>query len=88
MRVHAWSKHAMRGCGISDRPLDFDIASSGVWAQAVRQRHSIVVDPYEAYSESSLFVSFSANDELSRAFGFGLQRLVMGASVPSLSLSR
>jgi PAS domain S-box-containing protein len=48
MIVHAWSRETMKGCEVADTPLHFDLATSGIWAEAVRQRRTIIINDYGA----------------------------------------
>jgi len=46
MTVHAWSEQAMAACEIKDKPLYFNIAESGIWAEAVRKREVVYINDY------------------------------------------
>ena len=46
MTIHAWSGEAMESCSIQDKPVQFRIAEAGVWAEAVRQRKSLILNDY------------------------------------------
>ncbi len=44
MRIHSWSKEAMKDCGIHNKPIDFPIEKSGVWGNAIRERHNLIIN--------------------------------------------
>jgi len=44
MTLHSWSKEAMATCTVLDKPLHFPIHQAGVWAQAVVDRKSIILN--------------------------------------------
>jgi PAS domain S-box-containing protein len=46
MTIFAWSQETMQECALHDKPLVFSVAKSGIWADAVRKRHSIIVNEY------------------------------------------
>jgi len=46
--VHAWSKNAMAGCAILDKPMRFVIAETGLWGEVIRQRRPIILNDYAA----------------------------------------
>lgn len=48
MTVPVWSGNAMEDCSIHDRPREFSIGESGIWAEAVRQRKPLTLNDYTA----------------------------------------
>lgn len=52
MLVHAWSGETMKGCSVINKPLTFFIDESGIWAEAIRQRKSFIVNDYAAYNKA------------------------------------
>ena len=48
MTIHAWSKGVMEQCRVHNKPMVFDIGSSGLWGEAVRQRRPIIINDYGA----------------------------------------
>ncbi len=46
--LYAWSKDVMDNCGISDKPIEYSIDQSGIWAEAVRQRRPIIINDYSS----------------------------------------
>ncbi|MDD5642343.1 MAG: PAS domain S-box protein [Syntrophales bacterium] len=48
LTMHAWSKTAMAECRISDKPLHYPVADTGLWGEAVRQRQPVVTNDYAA----------------------------------------
>jgi len=46
MHSYSHSRDAREDCRIAVRPLTFDIAAAGVWAEAVRQRKPLVINDY------------------------------------------
>ena len=43
-----WSKSALDGCLIDDRPRTYPLGSTGLWGEAVRQRRPIITNDYAA----------------------------------------
>lgn len=48
LTMFSWSKDAMAECAISNKPIVYPIASTGLWGEAVRQRRPIVTNDYAA----------------------------------------
>ncbi len=48
LTMHAWSKGAMEQCKIIDRPIEYPVAITGLWGEAVRQRKPVITNDYEA----------------------------------------
>lgn len=48
MTMHAWSKNAMQGCAIQDKPLIYPVVSTGLWGEAIRQRKAVITNDYAA----------------------------------------
>jgi len=46
MTIHSWSGEAMENCSMVDKPSDFAICKSGVWAEAVRRREPLIMNNY------------------------------------------
>lgn len=46
--LHAWSKDVMPECTITNPQTCYDLASTGVWGEAVRQRRPILLNDYPA----------------------------------------
>ncbi|MCP4216694.1 MAG: GAF domain-containing protein [bacterium] len=46
--MHSWSKTAMRKCGIIDKPIVYQVADTGLWGEAVRQRKPVITNDYAA----------------------------------------
>lgn len=46
MTVYSWSKDALKNCALHDKPLLYPIESSGIWANAIRDREPYVVNDY------------------------------------------
>ncbi|MBP7736110.1 MAG: PAS domain S-box protein [Spirochaetes bacterium] len=46
MSVYSWSRAAMARCAMGNKPLVFNIAESGIWAEAVRGRRAVVINDY------------------------------------------
>ncbi|MES9969987.1 MAG: AAA family ATPase [Candidatus Thiodiazotropha sp.] len=51
MSVQAWSLNVMPECGIAEAPIDFSLATGGLWAEAIRQRRPVVTNDYNAPNE-------------------------------------
>ena len=48
LTMHAWSRHAMDQCAISDKPIIYPLAATGQWGEAVRQRRPIIINDFAA----------------------------------------
>ncbi len=46
LTMHAWSKSAMAMCAIANKPLQYPVASTGLWGEAVRQRRPVITNDY------------------------------------------
>lgn len=46
MILHSWSKEAMVGCSVADKPIHYPVDQSGLWSQAIVDRKSLVVNDY------------------------------------------
>ncbi len=46
LTMHAWSEEALRECAVSDKPLVYPVASTGLWGEAVRQRRAVITNDY------------------------------------------
>ncbi|MEQ8188054.1 MAG: PAS domain S-box protein [Candidatus Eremiobacterota bacterium] len=46
MTIHSWSGKAMGNCSIVDKPSQFPVSSSGVWAEAIRHRKAFIMNDY------------------------------------------
>ena len=44
--LHAVSKDVMPGCKVAGDPVHWEVAKAGVWADAIRQRKTLIVDDY------------------------------------------
>ncbi len=50
LTMYSWSREAMRECAIADKPLEYPLASTGLWGEAVRQRRPVITNDYAAPS--------------------------------------
>lgn len=48
LTMYAWSRSAMRECGIEQKPLVYPVANTGLWGETVRQRKAIITNDYPA----------------------------------------
>ncbi len=48
LTMYAWSKTAMKECAIRDKPITYETAKTGLWGEAVRQRHAVITNDYAA----------------------------------------
>lgn len=48
LTMYSWSREAMRECGIADKPLEYPLAGTGLWGEAVRQRRAVITNDYAA----------------------------------------
>ena len=54
MTIYAWSGEAMKGCNVVDKPTEFPIDSSGVWAEAIRHRKPLILNDYNAENNAKI----------------------------------
>ncbi|MFA5604444.1 MAG: PAS domain S-box protein [Dehalococcoidales bacterium] len=48
MTIRAWTEVTMKQCAVDKIPIQFPIAQSGLWGEAIRQRSPIVINDYGA----------------------------------------
>jgi len=48
MTIHAWSKGVMEQCLVHNKPLVFNVAESGIWGEAIRQKRPVIINDYAA----------------------------------------
>ena len=48
LTMHSWSKAAMRECAVIDKPIVYQVAETGLWGEAVRQRRPVITNDYAA----------------------------------------
>jgi two-component system cell cycle sensor histidine kinase/response regulator CckA len=48
LTMYAWSRSAMAECAIDDKPIEYQVAATGLWGEAVRQRRPIITNDYAA----------------------------------------
>jgi PAS domain S-box-containing protein len=46
--IYSWSKTAMKQCEIQVKPIVFNIASSGVWAEPIREKEPLIINDFSA----------------------------------------
>jgi putative nucleotidyltransferase with HDIG domain/PAS domain S-box-containing protein len=46
--MHGWSKETMKECSTIDKSIHLPIEEAGIWAEAVRQKHPIMINNYSA----------------------------------------
>lgn len=47
--LNSWSKEVMKECSIPDPPTCFELANTGIWGEAVRQRKPIIINDFQAF---------------------------------------
>jgi PAS domain S-box-containing protein len=47
LTIYSWSKDAMKECGIIEKPIEYKIATAGIWAEAIRRRQVLVLNDYQ-----------------------------------------
>lgn len=52
LTLHTWSKQAMKQCEIDDNTLIYNVADTGLWAEAVRSRKPLIINDYANFSLS------------------------------------
>ncbi len=52
LTLHTWSKQAMKQCEIEDKILIYNVADTGLWAEAVRSRKPLIINDYANFSLS------------------------------------
>ena len=55
LTMHAWSKTAMDQCQIIDKPIVYQVANTGLWGEAVRQRRALITNDYAAANPAKDF---------------------------------
>jgi PAS domain S-box-containing protein len=48
MTIHTWSGEAMKDCAMADKPQQFPVCKSGIWAEAIRHREPLILNDYHA----------------------------------------
>jgi PAS domain S-box-containing protein len=48
LTMHAWSRAAMEQCRIEEKPIEYPVAATGLWGEAVRQRRPVITNDYAA----------------------------------------
>lgn len=48
LTMYAWSQGGMKACKINDKPIVYDLDSTGIWGEPIRQRQAVVVNDYNA----------------------------------------
>ncbi len=48
LSMYAWSKSAMKECSIREKPIVYKTEKTGLWGEAVRQRHPVITNNYAA----------------------------------------
>lgn len=48
LTMQFWTRTAMEQCQISDKPIVYPVKNTGLWGEAVRQRHPIITNDYAA----------------------------------------
>jgi PAS domain S-box-containing protein len=51
LRMYSWSGRVMQQCTIENKQFEYDVARTGLWGEAVRQRKPIVTNDYAAPNE-------------------------------------
>jgi PAS domain S-box-containing protein len=50
LTMYSWSRNAMAACAMGSKPLEYDLAATGLWGEAVRQRKPVITNDYAAPS--------------------------------------
>lgn len=48
LTMYSWTKAAMEKCVMADKPLEYPLADTGLWGEAVRQRRAVITNDYAA----------------------------------------
>ena len=48
LSMYSWTKGAMEQCAIADKPLEYPVAGTGLWGEAVRRRQPVITNDYAA----------------------------------------
>lgn len=48
LTVYSWSKNIMKECRVKGKKLEYSLAGTGVWGEAVRQGKAIIVNDFQA----------------------------------------
>ncbi|MDX9710605.1 MAG: GAF domain-containing protein [Trichloromonas sp.] len=50
LTMFSWSRAAMEKCAVADKPLEYPVADTGLWGEAVRRRRPVITNDYAASS--------------------------------------
>lgn len=50
LTMYSWSKRAMAECDIPNKKFDYVVNETGLWGEAIRQRHWVITNDYSANS--------------------------------------
>ena len=50
LTLHTWSKHAVKPYDIEDKNPVFRVEETGLWAEAVRKRDTVIINDYEKFT--------------------------------------
>jgi len=48
LTFHSWSKSAMKQCATANKPIVYDLKTTGLWGEGIRQRKPIIINDYSA----------------------------------------
>lgn len=48
LNMYSWSREAMEQCDIENMPREYDVDSTGLWGEAVRQKQAIITNNYQS----------------------------------------
>jgi GAF domain-containing protein len=74
--LHSWSRGVMASCAIANPATKYELARTGLWGEAVRQRRSIVVN------------DFAVRNPLKRGYPEGHAQLTRYMTIPVFSRGR
>src|SRR5665647_78197 len=48
LAMYAWSQTSMQECSMPEKPIVYEVEKTGLWGEAVRERHPIVTNDYQS----------------------------------------
>ncbi|MCK9151606.1 histidine kinase dimerization/phosphoacceptor domain -containing protein [Methanobacterium alcaliphilum] len=48
LNMYSWSQKSMKQCQIEKKPIKYEVKSTGLWGEAIRQRKYIITNDYDA----------------------------------------
>ena len=76
LTMYSWSKSAMKGCALREKPLVYKTEKTGLWGESVRQRQPVITNDY------------AVPNPLKKGYPEGHPQIVRHMSVPVIDNGR